>query len=149
MTSRHFDPISSNACVIGHTEKWSSSPVSDSWEFGGISEHLCVKSYHTQPQKRITRQHGEASDILSRRLRHSPHLFHRCVVICHMNGPESHIPESPLELAAGAAEPHVTEAFKLLSDEIRLAILLALWEVYDPRAENNAISFSQLFDRVG
>ncbi|MDT3437432.1 transposase [Haloarcula sp. 1CSR25-25] len=66
-----------------------------------------------------------------------------------MDKSESHIPESPLELAAGAAEPHVTEAFKLLSDEIRLAILLALWEVYDPHADTNAISFSQLFDRVG
>jgi len=58
------------------------------------------------------------------------------------------VSKSPLE-AAEAAEPHVTESFKLLSDEIRLAILLALWEVYDPHAENNAVSFSQLFDRVG
>ena len=66
-----------------------------------------------------------------------------------MSEPESQVPESPLDSAAGAAEPHVTEAFKLLSDEIRLAILLALWEVYAPRAENNAISFSQLLGRVG
>ncbi|WP_436934782.1 DUF7351 domain-containing protein [Halovenus marina] len=56
---------------------------------------------------------------------------------------------SPLELVGRGAETHVTEAFKLLSDENRLAILLALWEVYDPRAENNAVSFSQLLDRVG
>ncbi|OYR40522.1 hypothetical protein DJ82_07205 [Halorubrum sp. Ib24] len=62
---------------------------------------------------------------------------------------DSTVSESPLESAAGAAEPHVTEAFKLLSDEIRLAILLSLWEVYDPQAENNAVSFSQLFDRIG
>jgi len=57
--------------------------------------------------------------------------------------------KSPLESAAGAAEPAVTDAFKLLSDEIRLAILLSLWEVYDPHTENNALSFSQLFDRIG
>jgi transposase-like protein/DNA-binding transcriptional ArsR family regulator len=69
------------------------------------------------------------------------------MVIDHM--PNSNVSKSPLEVAAGAVEPHVTDAFKLLSDEIRLAILLALWEVYDPHAENNAVSFSQLFDRVG
>ena len=63
--------------------------------------------------------------------------------------PDSNVSELPLEAAAGAAEPHVTDAFKLLSDEIRLATLLALWEVYDPHAENNTVSFSQLFDRVG
>ena len=63
--------------------------------------------------------------------------------------PDSHIPESPLDSAAGAAESHVIEAFKLLSDEIRLAILLALWEVYNPYAEDNAVSFSRLFDRIG
>jgi transposase-like protein/DNA-binding transcriptional ArsR family regulator len=57
--------------------------------------------------------------------------------------------ESPIESAAGAVESRVTDAFKLLGDEIRLAILLALWEVYDPHAENNAVSFSQLFGRVG
>jgi transposase-like protein len=63
--------------------------------------------------------------------------------------PESDVSESPLESAAGAAAPHVTDAFKLLSDEIRLAILLSLWEVYDPQAEDNTVSFSQLFDRIG
>jgi transposase-like protein/DNA-binding transcriptional ArsR family regulator len=57
--------------------------------------------------------------------------------------------ESPIESVAGAAAPHVTDAFKLLGDESRLAILLALWEVYDPHVENNAVSFSQLFSRVG
>ncbi|WP_434084190.1 DUF7351 domain-containing protein [Halorarius halobius] len=56
---------------------------------------------------------------------------------------------SPLESAAGTAGIHAIEAFKLLSDEVRLAILLALWEICDPHAENNAISFSQLLDRVG
>lgn len=57
--------------------------------------------------------------------------------------------ESPLEAAAGAASPHVIDTFELLSNEIRLSILLALWEAYDPRAEDNTVSFSELFDRVG
>jgi transposase-like protein/DNA-binding transcriptional ArsR family regulator len=57
--------------------------------------------------------------------------------------------DPPLESAAGAAGAHVTDAFKLLSEEIRLAILLALWEAYEPSTENNAVSFSKLFDRVG
>jgi transposase-like protein/DNA-binding transcriptional ArsR family regulator len=61
----------------------------------------------------------------------------------------STVSESPLEAAAGTAGPHAVEAFELLSDETRLAILLALWEAYDPDVENNAVSFSQLFDRVG
>lgn len=56
--------------------------------------------------------------------------------------------ESPLEAAAGAADPHVTDAFELLSNDTRLAILLALWEVYDPRAEDNAVPFSELYDRI-
>lgn len=55
---------------------------------------------------------------------------------------------SRLEDAAGATGPHVTEAFKLLSDETRLAILLALWEGYDPHAEANSISFTRLYERV-
>lgn len=56
--------------------------------------------------------------------------------------------ESPLEAAAGAAGPDATEAFALLGNETRLAILLALWEAYDPRAEDNAVSFSELYERV-
>lgn len=56
---------------------------------------------------------------------------------------------SPLEAASGAAGPHATEAFKLLGDETRLAILLALWEEYDPSAGNNPVSFSTLYERVG
>jgi DNA-binding transcriptional ArsR family regulator len=56
--------------------------------------------------------------------------------------------ESPLKSVAGSAGVHVTDAFKLLSDEIRLAILLALWEAYEPNTENNAVSFSTLYDRV-
>ncbi|MFC7249291.1 ArsR/SmtB family transcription factor [Halomicroarcula sp. GCM10025324] len=61
---------------------------------------------------------------------------------------DSTVSESPLEAAAGTAGPHAVEAFKLLSDETRLAILLALWEHYDPHAEDNSVPFSTLYDRV-
>lgn len=56
--------------------------------------------------------------------------------------------QSTLEAAAGAAGPHATEAFALLGNETRLAILLALWEAYDPRADDDAVPFSELYDRV-
>ena len=56
---------------------------------------------------------------------------------------------SPLETAAGAAGPRVTTAFELLSNETRLAILLALWEAYDPRRPDHILTFSQLYERVG
>jgi DNA-binding transcriptional ArsR family regulator len=56
---------------------------------------------------------------------------------------------SPLSAAAGAAGPHAVDAFKLLGDETRLAILLALWEAYEPFADDNALSFSELLDQVG
>ncbi len=62
--------------------------------------------------------------------------------------PNSNVSDSPLEAAAGTAGPHAVEAFKLLSDETRLAILLTLWENYDPHAEDNSIPFSKLYDRV-
>lgn len=55
---------------------------------------------------------------------------------------------SPLDVAAGAAGPHATEAFSLLASETRLAILLALWELHEPGAEDAAVSFSELYDRV-
>jgi hypothetical protein len=56
--------------------------------------------------------------------------------------------ELPLETTVGAAGPHATEAFALLGSETRLAILLALWQEYDPHATDNAVSFSEVFDRV-
>lgn len=57
--------------------------------------------------------------------------------------------ELPLETASfGAAGPHATDAFALLGNETRLAILLALWEQYDPHVTDNVVSFSELFDRV-
>jgi len=55
---------------------------------------------------------------------------------------------SPLDTAGGAAGPQTVEAFKLLGDETRLAILLALWEAYDPHAPTETVSFSTLYDRV-
>jgi DNA-binding transcriptional ArsR family regulator len=58
-------------------------------------------------------------------------------------------PESPLEAAAGAAGPAATEAFKLLSNETRLAILLALWEEYEPFESDSGLSFSELREAVG
>jgi len=56
--------------------------------------------------------------------------------------------ELPIEDAVGEAGTHTTEAFALLADETRLAILLALWEAYDPQAEDNSVRFSEIFDRV-
>lgn len=55
---------------------------------------------------------------------------------------------SSLEAAAGAAGPHATEALALLGNETRLAILLALWEEYDPHGGDNAVPFSRVFARV-
>lgn len=56
--------------------------------------------------------------------------------------------DSPLEAAAGAAGPSTTEAFALLGNETRLAILLGLWESYQPAADDNVVSFSDLYDRI-
>lgn len=41
-----------------------------------------------------------------------------------------------------------TEAFALLADETRLAILLALWDAYDPQSETSTVRFSDIFERV-
>lgn len=55
---------------------------------------------------------------------------------------------SPLEMAAGAAGSHATDAFELLSNETRLAVLLALWELHEPGEDDEAVSFSELHERV-
>ncbi|MUV60221.1 hypothetical protein [Halobacterium sp. CBA1126] len=47
--------------------------------------------------------------------------------------------ESPLD--APAAGTQATEAFELLSDETRLAILVALWEHADPFGDDDAVRF--------
>jgi hypothetical protein len=41
------------------------------------------------------------------------------------------------------------DAFALLGDATRIAILRALWAAYDPYAADNAVPFSALCDRVG
>jgi DNA-binding transcriptional ArsR family regulator len=63
--------------------------------------------------------------------------------------PNSKPSESPLEAAAGAAGPRATEAFAVLGHETRLAILLALWEAYEPFEAENSVSFATLRKRVG
>ncbi len=54
----------------------------------------------------------------------------------------------PLETTVGAAGSHASEAFALLGNETRLAILLVLWETHDPSATDNTVPFSELFERV-
>lgn len=56
---------------------------------------------------------------------------------------------SPLESAAGVAGPETTAAFKALANETRLAILLGLWEAYEPFAAEEPVAFSVLRERVG
>lgn len=57
--------------------------------------------------------------------------------------------ETPLTSTTGSVDPETIEAFRLVGDETRLAILLALWDAYDrPDAVDNALSFSALFSRV-
>lgn len=55
---------------------------------------------------------------------------------------------SPLEAAARAAEPNTIEAFRLLGNETRLAILLALWDHHEPGENKAAMSFSELYDEI-
>lgn len=57
-------------------------------------------------------------------------------------------PDLPIDAATGEAGLHTTDAFALLAEETRLAILLALWEAYDPQADDNTVPFSEIFDRV-
>ena len=56
--------------------------------------------------------------------------------------------ELPIDETLGAAGPHATDAFALLGNETRVAILLALWEEYDPHTSENIVPFSEIFDRV-
>ena len=41
------------------------------------------------------------------------------------------------------------DAFAVLGDETRLGILQALWEAHDPHADDDAVPFSELYERVG
>lgn len=54
----------------------------------------------------------------------------------------------PLDVTPGEAGSHATEAFSLLGNETRLAILLALWEKYDPHVTDNTVSFSEIYALV-
>jgi hypothetical protein len=56
---------------------------------------------------------------------------------------------SPLAAVAGGDAQRAVAAFTALSDETRLAILLALWEAYSPAEPDAGTSFSTLRDRVG
>jgi hypothetical protein len=56
---------------------------------------------------------------------------------------------SSLAAAAESAGSDAVEAFGIVGNETRLAILLALWEAFDPYTEDNAVSFSELRARVG
>lgn len=58
-------------------------------------------------------------------------------------------PRSPLETGERDNGSDVIEAFKILSNETRMAILLALWDAYDPHDEDYTLSFSELRGRVG
>lgn len=62
---------------------------------------------------------------------------------------DSDASDSPLDAIAGAAGPSAADAFELLANETRLAILLALWEAYEPFTPGGGLSFSELRDRVG
>lgn len=62
---------------------------------------------------------------------------------------DSDASDSPLDAIAGAAGPSAAEAFELLANETRLAILLVLWEAYKPFTPSGGLTFSELRDRVG
>jgi len=57
------------------------------------------------------------------------------------------MPVEPDRGGTGTLPPN--DAFTLIGDETRIGILQALWDVYDPYAADNTISFAELFDRVG
>lgn len=58
-------------------------------------------------------------------------------------------PTAPLDAVAESVADSTTQAFGLLANETRLAILLALWEAYEPHSGGSAVSFSALRERVG
>lgn len=62
--------------------------------------------------------------------------------------------ESPLDAITDTVGERTTEAFEILGNDTRLAILLALWEVIEPEIpasepSESAVSFSALRQRVG
>lgn len=61
------------------------------------------------------------------------------------SGPQS----SPLDAIEKSVGIDATDAFKSLGNEIRLAILLTLWETYEPGTGPGTLSFTELRNRVG
>lgn len=67
----------------------------------------------------------------------------------------SNAAESPLEAAADIAGGETTQAFSLLGNETRLAVLLTLWEDIEPVADGEwqprgePMPFTELHERVG
>jgi len=61
---------------------------------------------------------------------------------------DAELTDSPLEATTEAVGEHATEAFALLGHETRLAILLAIWDEYDKQADDNAVAFSRISERV-
>lgn len=62
--------------------------------------------------------------------------------------------ESPLEAVAKRVGERTTEAFEILGNDTRLAVLLALWEAKEPgpplsEPSDPPVSFSELRERVG
>ena len=55
----------------------------------------------------------------------------------------------PLASDNSGVGPQAASAFKLLGNETRLSLLLALWDAHEPASEENAVSFTALRDRVG
>lgn len=80
-------------------------------------------------------------------MRHPPTRFRTASTLQSGMG-SSESSASPLDAAAGAAVPRATEAFKQLGNETRLAILLVLWDGYEPFASDSSLTFSELYDRV-
>lgn len=66
---------------------------------------------------------------------------------------DAHSSESPLDAVADTVGEWTIEAFEVLGNETRLAILLALWEAMDPgppvaEPPGEPLSFSELYDGV-
>lgn len=56
---------------------------------------------------------------------------------------------SPLETLEETAGEDAVGAFSVLGNETRLAILVTLWEAYEPHVQLDAVTFSELRDRIG
>ncbi|MGM0605225.1 MAG: DUF7351 domain-containing protein [Halobacteriota archaeon] len=54
--------------------------------------------------------------------------------------------KEPIEQESASVLPH--DAFAVLGNETRIAIIQAMWEAYDLEASDNTVLFSELYDRV-